>query len=160
MSKFTVTSDSWLLSYSDLFLLVLSFFVLRHPLLQKPNDMTVKVTADQQTLAPEHVFLQNPVLKNTNDFDIEKSWFDNQGELTNIGERTLSLIRLQAKNSSGLVKIQFQEHPDKDLLLSSSQVKLQNIISKLSANDIKEIELTYTVGSTDEDLFGQILLIH
>jgi hypothetical protein len=160
MSKALINKDSWLLSYSDLFLLVLSFFVMRHPLLTPPHEIsTVKeeqiisstFQIDNQTKLPEDT---------TNDFTIKKSWFDSNNDLTVVGEESLNLVKMQLKNSAGKLKIEYINNSSDSILEINDEERLLKIINYFSDSNAEDLEFSLKLKTENNKSSGKILVVY
>ena len=103
----SANNQSWLLSYTDLFLLVLSFFVLRFSVLK----YDLKPLLSQQEEAPSIVekdrrlyFKVDPASTNSDKIfiytPINSDWFSDQ-EMSALGERKLNYIAKKIGESKG-----------------------------------------------------------
>ncbi len=160
MSKTLINKDNWLLSYSDLFLLVLSFFVMRHPLLTTPHEKS-KVKEEQIINSTFHIENQTKSSEDTtNDFTIKKSWFDSSNDLTVVGDESLSLVKMQLINSDGKLKIEYFTNSSERTLETNDEERLLKIINYFSDTKIEFLEFSLKLDNENNESSGKIFVVH
>lgn len=149
ISRSVTSNQNWLLSYSDLFLLVLSFFVFRYPLLkyEKTNPLTKILTPEvTHELPTPQINLKINTEKSvvSREQIINNNWFL-EAELTNLGEQQIRSLRNEIENSKTFATISTLAP---STLPNHRSAQLTILIANLKKAGIKSLKIEQTLKNT------------
>jgi hypothetical protein len=153
ISRSVTSNQNWLLSYSDLFLLVLSFFVFRYPLLkyEKPKILSEVLTPQVAYEAPKpSINLEANKPENAisrelkRELKIDNNWFS-EAELTNLGEQHIRALRSEIETSKTSATISTLSSSSK---ASNRSAQLTILIANLKKAGIKSLKIEQTLKSS------------
>jgi len=149
ISRSVTSNQNWLLSYSDLFLLVLSFFVFRYPLLkyEKPKILSEVLTPQVAYEAPKpsiNLEANKPENAISREVTIANNWFS-EAELTNLGEQHIRALRSEIENSKTSATISTLSSSSK---ASNRSAQLTILIANLKKAGIKSLKIEQNLKNT------------
>lgn len=136
-----IDSSAWLITFSDLFFILVSFFILRHQLIELPKPESVLKSIQEIALPHSSLYKpqQNTSFENKT-FTIDSNWFSSPDELSSKGEEMIKFISHQIRFTNAHLDMDIKISHD-DLNSEDQELRINKLLSTLKANEISEINL-------------------
>jgi hypothetical protein len=143
------TSSQWLIIFSDLFFILVSFFVLRHQLIETPKFSSVygsHNSGTEQRLFTSSIF--NELSENQGEsisIKIKKDWFSEECHLTIKGEMELKTVSSILHSSPTKLNLVLYIHPEDNP--ETIHEKLSYLLTSLINNRVSIDSLSILTSS-------------
>ncbi|HMO18399.1 MAG TPA: hypothetical protein PKA63_08920 [Oligoflexia bacterium] len=139
-------SGNWLLTFSDLFFILVAFFLLRHQLVEIPKE--VNNHHQNSTISTIHNYIKEKTIlttpfqakkRETNtsiDIPLDTSWFTESVELSSKGEEAIRGIAIKQKESSSSLWVELFVEIDQPGLNMLQKKMLEALSLELQIRDL------------------------
>jgi hypothetical protein len=136
-----IDSSAWLITFSDLFFILVSFFILRHQLVELPKPDTLLKSIQEIAPPLSSLYTQQQTSSFENKvFTIDSNWFSSPSELSSKGEEMIKFISHQIRFSNARLEMEIRVTPE-DLNSEDQELRTQKLLTSLEANEISKLNL-------------------
>jgi cytochrome c biogenesis protein ResB len=169
-------TGNWLLTFSDLFFILVAFFLLRHQMIEAPanridkgpfseeivNDGAKAKVNKPLRLDESSIFQASHKMSVTSlGIPIHQSWFSQGVEVSSKGEEALRELEWKLKESGANIELELYISQHQASLNSNQRTMLESLVKKLNILKIKLSRVAISAKKRDaEDILGLIKIIY